>query len=287
MQIKKETISSLLDGVLAKKETILSKLDEVHALEAVIEKRISQKSTAAHDNKGIELNPKNIKIQIEALANKLMHDLPNANPILIAIMDGAMPFAAEMNRVLSERNYNFQFTSMQVSSYQGTTSTGKVTIKAEPKILLGGRTVILVDDVCDTGDTCKAIKTLFHSRGALNTQLLVLVDKLQPRAEGCNPDYAGFTLSKDDFIIGMGMDFDGGQRNLPDIRIVDPTSLPTTEENVLLDTKPLLNNQLQECIADETEALKKEYFVVSDFNFFTEVKPNQPIIFIEDYLSNQ
>lgn len=234
--------------MLTKKEDILSELKKIHTLEQIIERRILRASSKAYDTDAIILSEENINTCTEKLADQLVKELPHAYPILITIMNGGMPFAQKLNNALANRGYNFTPDSMHVSSYHGTKSSGKVMIKADPKTLVGGRTVIFVDDVCDTGNTYKALKDLFELKGATDIRLMVLVDKKQERAQGCNPDYAGFELSKEDFIIGMGLDYNGGQRNLPFINIVDLASLPTAEEQTILDRKPFLNTQLQECV---------------------------------------
>lgn len=250
-----------------KKEQIIAQLENIHKLQSNIEKRVLNAAFDAKDQDGTVLSEENINQRITLLSEQLIRDLPDANPVLISIMDGAMPFASRLNIALEKAGYQFQYASMQVSSYHGgTQSSGKVQIKADPKILLGGRTVILIDDVCDTGNTCKALKELFLLKGAKDIQLMVLVDKVQPRAEGANPDYSGFRMSKDDFIIGMGLDFDGGQRNLPFIKTVNMESLPTEEEQKLIDQLPQLNKALERCIAKSQQSIS---LAISKDSLFT------------------
>lgn len=235
-----------------RKQEILAELDKINELERVIERRISTESFPAYDKSLTTLSEQNINMRITRLAAELATTLGDIRPLLISIMDGAMPFAQKLNQALKNINYEYQYTTMQVSSYKGVQSTGVVTIKAEPKIAVGGRTVILVDDVCDTGRTGKALKDLFTKRGALNIQLITLVNKVQPRKDGCDPDYSGFQLSKEDFIIGMGLDYDGGLRNLPYINTVNPSSLPSGAEQCILDKKLSLNEELQQIIQKES-----------------------------------
>jgi hypoxanthine phosphoribosyltransferase len=234
-----------------RKEIILAKLKEIHDLEKHIGKRIFEKSLPAKDADKTELSEETINKRIETLAESLINDYPNADPVLIGIMNGALPFASKLNIALEQRKYNFTYDTMQVSSYKGTQSTGTVTIAAEPKTLVGGKMVIFVDDVCDTGKTCEDLKKIFFSKGATHIIMMVLVDKVQQRNDNYVPEYAGFKLSKEDFIIGMGLDFDGGQRNLLSIRTVDPKSLPSDAEEAILEKKPFYNTELQYCIKQE------------------------------------
>lgn len=247
------------------KESISLKLKEIEKLECAIETRVLAKATLAKDVHGNELTEENVLATIESLADQLVNTITDARPILISIMDGAMPLAQKLDDALIKRKYSFEFTSMQASSYQGTQSTGNVKIKAAPKLRVGMRTVVLVDDVCDTGNTCKALKDYFIAKGAEKVILLVLVDKKQPRGENkdiahdpaFDPEISGLTLSKDDFIIGFGLDFEGGCRNLSSIAVVDQSTLPTPEEEEILKLKDHYNDLLEEAIEKEKALLNQ------------------------------
>lgn len=233
------------------KEEIITQLQNLYALQQRIINRVLEKSTEALSIEGVALTEENINQRITELANTLIKEAPASPPVLVSIMDGAMPFATKLYDALFDQGYQFQYTNIQASSYHGgTKSSGKVEIQPNLKIPVGGKTVILVDDVCDSGRTCKRLKDFFLSEGAIEVRLMVLVDKVQQRDQDCEPDYSGFKLSKDDFIIGMGLDLDSGLRELPYIRIVDLASLATPEEQKKLDKIPELNKQLKQVIAE-------------------------------------
>ena len=235
------------------KAKILVQLKKIHDLESSVEERIINGLMPIQDETGRSLTPDNIQRRIEILADQLIADSLVSDPILISIMDGALPFASALQTILQTRDYRFQYTTIQVSSYHGTTS-GLLTIKSPPKIAVGGRHVIIVDDVCDTGKTYHALRQLLLDQGASAVTLMVLVDKAQPRDNPeSNPTYVGVTVSKDAFIAGMGMDYDGLLRNVPGIWAVDLSTLPTHEERLTLDLKDGLNTQLQVCIAAEKQ----------------------------------
>lgn len=238
---------------MPQKALILEQLKAIHTLEFNIEKRIMDGLQPIYDENGRSLSEDNMQRRIETLADELRADSSVRNPILISVMDGALPFASVLQSILQARDYSFQYTTIQVSSYHGTTS-GHLTIKSPPKIAVGGRDVIVIDDVCDTGKTYYALRRLLMEQGANDVKLMVLVDKTQPRDSVLsNPAYVGVTISKDAFIAGMGMDYDGLLRNVPGVWAVDKTTLPTEEERLRLDLKDELNTALKACIAAEEQ----------------------------------
>lgn len=184
------------------KEEIITQLQNLYALQQRIINRVLEKSTEALSIEGVALTEENINQRITELANTLIKEAPASPPVLVSIMDGAMPFATKLYDALFDQGYQFQYTNIQASSYHGgTKSSGKVEIQPNLKIPVGGKTVILVDDVCDSGRTCKRLKDFFLSEGAIEVRLMVLVDKVQQRDQDCEPDYSGFKLSKDDLSL--------------------------------------------------------------------------------------
>lgn len=234
-------------------QEIRTKLQQITGLKMVIEKRLWDTALPVKDFNGDELSKENIQQKINEIANQIITNYPDSCPVLISLMDGAMPFASQLHTELTERNYPFQFTCMQVSSYEGTKS-GELSMGSLPKILLGNRVVIVVDDVCDTGKTYAKLHDLFLEQGAQEVFLVALVDKVQERVSKCEPQYTGFKISKDAFIIGFGLDYEGIVRNSAAIKTVDFKSLPTNEEMALLHSEASLNEQLRNIIASKLSA---------------------------------
>ena len=232
------------------KEGILRELAEIQMLKQTIEKRIIAGFTPVYELSDTEqakpLNKEHVQQRIHSLAEELIRDEAIHYPVLLSVMHGALPFTSSLQKVLTEQAFPFQFETIQVCSYSGTQSTGSVEINSHSKILLGGRDVIVVDDICDTGKTYNELKKLLLANGARSVELMALVDKIQPRESAGNvsPKYAGFTISPKAFIAGFGMDFDELLRNSEGINIVDLSTLPTDEEQVLLDKEAQLNEDL-------------------------------------------
>jgi hypoxanthine phosphoribosyltransferase len=157
-----------------------------------------------------------IQKRVRELASEIARDHAGQELAVLALMDGAFVFVADLVRNLDLPGLRLHF--VRASSYGGhTTSSGRVELGAMPD--LSGLTVLIVDDILDTGRTlaaaCRALS------GAAVVKTCVLLDKPTRRvAEGLQvADYSGFTVP-DVFVVGYGLDWDGRLRHLPDLRVV-------------------------------------------------------------------
>lgn len=150
---------------------------------------------------------------IRAVAERINHDMAGKNPLLLAVLNGSFIFAADLVRMLT---IPCQISFVKLASYEGTTSTGKVTEVIGINEDLAGRTVIIVEDIVDTGLT---MKRMIETLGTRNPEsihictLLVKPDKLQVPLD---IEYAAMSIPND-FIVGYGLDYDQQGRNLRDI----------------------------------------------------------------------
>ena len=139
----------------------------------------------------------------------------SAAPLLLVLMDGAFVFASDLVRRLHRPDLELRF--VRASSYRGgTTSSGSVALEPIPD--LHGRTVILVDDILDTGLTLAAARAAALAACARSVEVCVLLDKPTRRRPGgleC-ADLVGFTIP-DRFVVGYGLDHEGRWRQLPDV----------------------------------------------------------------------
>jgi hypoxanthine phosphoribosyltransferase len=255
--------------ILAQLDEIQKKLDAITEFKKTLEPRFWDNSKVCEDVNGAPLSKENIQKAVEQLADQLIAKHPDAFPILVGLMDGAHPFFAALYTELTNRNYRFQYSTMQTTSYEGMQS-GALRF-TEPKGILTNRLVIVVDDVCDTGKTADAIKKHFEEvECAKQVQLMVLVDKKQKR--DIDPDFVGFTVSKDAFIIGYGLDFDGLVRNTDCIKTMNKTMLPTKQESEFLEEEKQLSAQfkaLHKQLRELRENNKASSSKASESGFFT------------------
>jgi hypoxanthine phosphoribosyltransferase len=137
---------------------------------------------------------------------------------LVAVADGALPFAADLMRALPGRVH---FQSVKMSSYAGGTTTSGEVALVGPAPAVAGRHVLVVEDILDTGLTLTALHALLIRGGAASIRTAVLLDKPTGRRRPYRAEYVGFTCP-DAFVVGYGLDFDGLYRNLPDIGDLHP-----------------------------------------------------------------
>ena len=154
-----------------------------------------------------------IKKAVKAVADRINKDMADKNPLFLAVLNGAFIFAADLMR---EITIPCEISFVKLASYQGTTSTGKITEVLGINEDLTGRTIVIVEDIVDTGLTMKRmVETLGtrHPESVHICAMLVKPDKLQVDLD---IEYAAMSIPND-FIVGYGLDYDQQGRNLKDI----------------------------------------------------------------------
>lgn len=154
-----------------------------------------------------------IRAAIDIVAARLNLELDGKRPLFVCVLNGAFMFAADLMRRLT---IDCQISFMKVASYEGTDSTGRV------KQLIGlneevkGRTVVLIEDIVDTGETMVMLTKQLKDLGAADVRIATLLFKPESCRKDVTPNYIGINLPKD-FIVGYGLDYNGYGRNLTDI----------------------------------------------------------------------
>ena len=154
-----------------------------------------------------------IQQRVKAVADKLNEDLKDKNPLFLAVLNGSFVFAADLMRMIT---IPCEISFVKLASYQGTVSSGKIKEVIGINEDLKGRTVVIVEDIIDTGFTMKRMLEQLGTRdpGSLHhCTLLVKSGKLQVPL---NIEYAAMEIPND-FIVGYGLDYDQQGRNLRDI----------------------------------------------------------------------
>ena len=132
-------------------------------------------------------------------------------PVLLCVLNGSIMFMSELMKRL---DFNCQVVSTKLTSYEGTSSTGKVKQAMGLTADLTGRRVIIVEDIVDTGRTLHDVVELLKTRNPLSLHVVTLLDKPSRRVVEFQPDYSLFTIP-DQFVIGYGLDCAELYRNLP------------------------------------------------------------------------
>lgn len=150
---------------------------------------------------------------IKVIADRINEDMKDKYPLFMAVLNGSFIFAADLMRMIT---IPCQISFVKLASYQGTTSTGKITEVFGVNEDLSGRTIVIVEDIVDTGLT---MKRMIESLGTRNPEsvhictLLLKPDKLQVDLD---IEYAAMEIPND-FIVGYGLDYDQEGRGLRDI----------------------------------------------------------------------
>ena len=156
---------------------------------------------------------KEIKARIQAVADRINHDLADKNPLFLAVLNGAFVFAADLMRMIT---IPCEISFVKLASYQGTTSTGKITEVMGINEDLTDRTIVIVEDIVDTGLTMKRMIENLGTRHPASVHICSLLVKPEKLQVDLNIEYAAMEIPND-FIVGYGLDYDQQGRNLPDI----------------------------------------------------------------------
>jgi len=151
---------------------------------------------------------------VKYLAKSIAEDLgEKETPIFIGIMNGSFMFAADFVR---EYPYDCHVTFVKLASYNGTNSSGKIKSLVGLNEDLEGKTVVILEDIIDTGNTLEEIYEIFKNKKVKKLKIATLFFKPDVFRKALPIDYIGKSI-KDKFIVGFGLDYDGLGRNLSDI----------------------------------------------------------------------
>ena len=154
-----------------------------------------------------------IKKRVKEVAEEISRDMEGKNPLLLGVLNGAFIFAADLMR---EMTIPCEVSFVKLASYQGTTSTGKVTEVLGINEDLTGRHVIIVEDIVDTGLTMKRMIESLGTRNPASVSVCSLLVKPEKLQVELDLKYVAFNIPNE-FILGYGLDFDQAARGLRDI----------------------------------------------------------------------
>jgi len=138
-------------------------------------------------------------------------------PVLLCVLHGSIMFTGEL---LKRLDFPVELASMKLSSYCGTTSTGVVKEVMPLSTDVAGKTVIVCEDIVDTGNTIVDLRQKLLSKGAKDVKLCTMLLKPDVFRGRCGLDYVGAEIPNR-FIVGFGLDYDELGRNLKDIYVLE------------------------------------------------------------------
>jgi hypoxanthine phosphoribosyltransferase len=150
---------------------------------------------------------------VERVAAEITARLADANPLVLSVMGGAVVFTG---RLLPLLHFPLELDYLHVTRYDGRTRGSEVRWKAGPRTDIRGRTLLVVDDILDEGDTLAAVRERLLADGAAVFFSAVFADKDIGRAKPIRADFVGVRVP-DRYVFGFGMDINEYWRNLPAI----------------------------------------------------------------------
>ena len=162
------------------------------------------------------ISEEEIKRRVKELAAQISKDMAGKNPLLLAVLNGSFVFAADLMREITIES---EISFVKLASYQGTTSTGTVKEVIGINENRSGRTVIIVEDIVESGLTMKRMIESLGTRNPASVHICTLLLKPDCLKVDLDIEYAAFSIPND-FIVGYGLDYDQQARNLKDIYVL-------------------------------------------------------------------
>jgi len=174
----------------------------------------TRKVIQLHDKQFVPfISAQEIDFAIAKIASLVEADFADETPIFIGVLNGAFMVVSDfMKHYKSPCEVSF----IKMASYEGTTSTNDVKQLIGLDQDLSGRTVIVIEDIVDTGNTLVALKELFKKQNVAHFKVATLFFKPEALKNDIKIDYVGIRIPNK-FIVGFGLDYDGLGRNLPEI----------------------------------------------------------------------
>ena len=155
-----------------------------------------------------------VQSALRRVASEIEARLSSAYPLVLAVMGGAVVFAGQLLPLL---RFPLDFDYIHASRYGAATRGAAIDWRVSPPESVAGRSVLVVDDILDGGQTMAAIRDRLLALGAAAFHCAVLVEKTLNREKPIQADFVGLRIP-DRFVFGYGMDAKGFWRNLPEIR---------------------------------------------------------------------
>lgn len=158
-----------------------------------------------------------ISESVKQMAQVINLDLALDTPLFLVVLNGSFMFAADL---LKEVVIPCEISFIKLASYQGTSSTGTVTEMIGLTEELKGRTVVIVEDIVDTGVTVEKLVDLLIKKEVKQIKIATFLFKPEAYKKSIKIDYTGIEIPND-FVVGYGLDYDGLGRNMKEVYVLD------------------------------------------------------------------
>lgn len=154
--------------------------------------------------------------EVARVADEINRDLNGTQPLFLSVLNGSFMFTSDLMKFI---NIPCEISFVKLASYQGTSSTGKVKELVGLNEDITGRTVVIVEDIVDTGFTMERLLETLRARNPKEIRIATLLVKPDKLKVNLDIDYVAMNIPND-FIVGYGLDYDGFGRNYRDIYTV-------------------------------------------------------------------
>lgn len=159
------------------------------------------------------ISAQELDFAIANMAKQIEDDFQDEVPVFIGVLNGSFMVLSDL---MKHYNSNCEVSFVKMASYEGTQTTNEVKQLIGLNQNLEGRTVIVVEDIVDTGNTVEELKHIFKSQNVKHFKIATLFFKPEAYTKDLKLDYVGIRIPNK-FIVGFGLDYDGLGRNLKDV----------------------------------------------------------------------
>ena len=167
-----------------------------------------------HDKQFVPfISAKEIEFAIAKMVAQIEDDFFDETPVFVGVLNGAFMVVSDFMKLYKKP---CEVSFIKMASYEGTSSTEEVKQLIGLNQDLTGRTVVIIEDIVDTGNTVVELKELFKKQNVKHFKIATLFFKPEAYTKDVKIDYVGIRIPNK-FIVGFGLDYNGLGRNLPEV----------------------------------------------------------------------
>lgn len=164
----------------------------------------------------VSIREQEIQKEVIRVASEINRDLEGKNPLFLSVLNGSFMFTADLMKHIT---IPCEISFVKLASYQGISSTGAIKEVIGINEDIAGRTIVIIEDIVDTGLTMQRLLETLGTRGPQEIRIASLLVKPDKLKVALDIRYVAMEIPND-FIVGYGLDYDGYGRNYPDIYTV-------------------------------------------------------------------
>lgn len=161
-----------------------------------------------------------INNRIKEIACDINRDYYGEDVVLVCVLNGAVYFAVDLSKELSDCNVIMDFVKISSYGVNARKSSGNIDFKLDIRTDIKDKNVIIIEDIIDSGNTLSYLYDYLLEKCPKSLKICVLLDKKERREKEVNVSYIGFSVD-DKFVLGYGLDYDEGYRNLTYIGYIE------------------------------------------------------------------